>query len=167
MPDITVRRMQAEAEANDDISAKDYQHTSAYQILHNDNPTDNKNLELASGSAIKEALLRRAKAKEMGLDNLSFEKSQIGRGNYKESAFENSDDESRKTMLGTADRKLSVREKERRDRFINKDRKQRFNATGDADSGNTGQVPNNRQSFNSRQQHTFQEPNSRNYNPYA
>lgn len=166
MSDITARRMQAEADANDDISAKSYQHTSAYQILHSDDPTVNKSLEMQSGNAIREALLRRAKAKEMGLHKLSFESSQIGQGSYRTESFERADSEGRKSMLGVAGAKKR-REQAKRERATNRDRKQRFNATGDANSGSEAAGPNDRQEFNTRQQHTFSEPTGRTYSPYA
>lgn len=78
--------MQAEADANDDIKAKDFKHTAAYQIVANGiDPAVTPSLP--SGSALRKALLRRARAKELGLD-LSYQSSGIGSGDsYQKDAF--------------------------------------------------------------------------------
>ena len=175
MKDIIARQMQAHQEANDDATARNISANSAHSILFTEQTPApiQTSLDQNSGKAIHEQLLRRAKAKKLTdeLDvRLDFKRSGIGGGNYKDEAFKQADDDGKKTILGTIDAKTdpkTKREKDKRDRLINKNRKQRFNATGDVDSGNaTKKGDDNRQEFNSRRS-SFKEPTGRNYNPYA
>lgn len=164
---ITKRLMQAQEDANDDLAAKSYKHTSAYQLINSGNPA-NPTTQPTSGSAIRRALLRRAKAKELGLDKMKYDTSRIAKGAYQSDTFDQADSENRKSILGTADVKKH-QEKTKRERILTTERKQQYNATGDAsDPGATNASSNSstRQSFNSRRD-SFIEPPSRNYNPYA
>ena len=166
MSDIVSRRMQSEEDANDDIAAKDFQHTSAYKTLYADQQPGPEVLENNSGDAIREALLRRAKAKEMGLDNLGFSSSRIAQGGYRDEAFDSSDGENRKSILGTADARKK-RDQEKKERMLSRDKKRKFNATGElGDKKDSPDTPENRQSFNSHR-NSFSEPKGRQYNPYA
>lgn len=103
MGDITQRRMQAESDANGEIKAKDFRHTAAYRIVAEGiDPEVTPQLTMQSGKAIREALLRRAKAKELGLD-LSYQSSKIGKVGYKHDSFHSSNKERRQEELGTAE----------------------------------------------------------------
>lgn len=103
MGDITQRRMQAESDANGEIQAKDFRHTAAYRIVAEGlDPAVTPQMTIQSGKAIREALLRRAKAKELGLD-LSYQSSKIGNVGYKHDSFYASDKERRQEELGTAE----------------------------------------------------------------
>lgn len=175
--DIIARRMQAEADANDDKTAKHLTQSSGQQVQQGaDQPSADDLLfpqaenapvlEQTSGDAIREALLRRAKAKQMGMDEkLNFASSKIGSGGYRKATFEQADDEGRKSILGTANAKRK-REKEKRDRLTNRDKKQRLNATGELDSDTPAPDTETRQSFNSHR-NSFNEPTGRSFNPYA
>lgn len=188
MADITRRMMDAHANANDDATARQLNQSSAqqverarnqangdagesaqpsaYDILFSETPAPNALLEQTSGDAIRKSLLRRAKAKQMGVDEkLKFNNSKLANGSYRDEAFNAADDEGRKSALGTADAKKS-REKEKRERLTTKDRKQRFNATGDAGESDAGES-GGRQSFNAGGGGSFSKPMSGGYNPYA
>ncbi len=192
MADLTRRMMDAHANANDDATARQLNQSSAqqverarnqangdagesaqpsaYDILFSETPAPNALLEQTSAVAIRESLLRRAKAKQMGIDEkLKFNNSKLANGSYRAEAFNSSDDEGRKSVLGTADTKKvreRTREKEKREHLTTKDRKQRFNATGDAGKSDTG-ARGGRQSFNAGGGGSFSKPVSGGYNPYA
>ena len=155
--------MQAEEDANDDIAAKSYQHTSAYRMI-SDEGQALAEAQALSGAAIHEALLKRAKAKELGLDSLAYNNSKLSQGMYREHSFNGADDDTRKTALGILGAKKK-RESERKERFIQRNRKQAFNATGDIEEHMTP-AKSDRQEFNAKRT-LFQEPPGRNYNPYA
>ena len=160
---ITRRMMQAEEEANADIAAKSYQHTAAYQQISDDTQSIGSTQPL-SGDAIRSALLRRARAKELGLDALGYNSSNLSQGLYRTNSFEEGDDHARKTALGVAGAKKR-REHDRHKRSSHRTRRQQFNATGSVEE-HTPESPSPRQEFNSRRS-SFNEPPGRSYNPYA
>lgn len=157
--------MQAEEDANADIAAKSYLHTSAYQLIHSGSPSPPQNTQPTSGSAIRQALLRRAKAKELGLDKIDYSTSKISTGQYQYETFEGTDGEARKSLLGTADTK--ERKHKRHRRLLQKERRQQYNATRDMGERKVDpNLPPSRQEPNSNR-NMFHEPPGRNYNPYA
>jgi hypothetical protein len=160
---ITNRMMQAEESANDDIAAKSYQHTSAYKLISDEGQAAAE-AQALSGQAIHDVLLRRAKAKELGLDSFAYSQSKLSQGAYRDSAFNEGDEEARKSALGVAGARKN-RENERKERATQRSRRQEFNAGGQVEEKGAS-IPGARQEFNSRR-NVFQKPSSRNYNPYA
>lgn len=113
MSDITQRKMQAEADANTHIGDKDFKHTSAYKIIADGiDPEVTSQITLNSGQAVHQQLLRRAKAKALGM-NLSYDSSGLGAGLYRREAFDSYDQEKRDRLLGKTD---SVEERKKKKR---------------------------------------------------
>ena len=95
MSDIVRRQMQAETEANGEIRAKDFKHTSAYRIVAEGiDPEVSIQTKLSSGEAIQQQLIKRAKAQSMGI-NLSYETSNLANGSYRNEAFDSYNKEKR------------------------------------------------------------------------
>ena len=99
MSDIVRRQMQAETEANGEVRDKDFKHTSAYRIVAEGiDPEVSIQTKLSSGEAIRQQLIKRAKAQSMGI-NLSYETSNLANGSYRNEAFDSYNKEKRDILL--------------------------------------------------------------------
>lgn len=173
---LTQIMMDAEADANQDIASRDMQHTISSGDVSGDalirratgDPTD------ASGGQVHDELMRRAEQQHLmdslgqGSQFFDYKNSSVGGiGNNREVRREltlrsQQERRRREERFGKAKRPVPTRK-----RSDGGDKRQAFNAGEEV--GNIHK-PSDRQSFNSESPQPrsyFQEPPSRNYNPYA
>ena len=163
---IIQRRMDAEEEANKEIAAQDFQHTLG--------------APLSSGAYIHRDLLERAQERQHMIDALGegsqfldYKRSQVGGiGKDREihrqlTQLSRQERKKREARFGKHKRPLPSRHKKPN----SDDKRQAFNATGDADEVTRTYKPNDRQDYNSDDNTrglniTFREPNARGYDPF-
>lgn len=172
MSDIVKRQMQAETEANGEIRAKDFKHTSAYRIVAEGiDPEVSIQTKLSSGEAIRQQLIKRAKAQSMGI-NLSYETSNLANGSYRNEAFDSYNKEKRDILLGKRKKKHSTKRYSRDSNNSNQDNTlYKSPYKKDSDSKQKNDNSSNNQSLNFRNQARERfgsAPDSKpKYNPFA
>jgi hypothetical protein len=169
MSDITRRMMDAEAEANKDIAAKNYQHTASYAKLTG---ADALNLSSsgASGKSLHEQLIKRAHIKDNMAAN-SYKDSMLGTNSFRRAEFNEGDEKTRKKFLA---KRHASKTSSGHDRTVDEKQIRGYQKPSDrVDMGKQDSTPHDKTSMRdsivptTRPAHKFSEPTKLRYNPYS